>query len=127
LKQTPFVLMISKGFLIHTQSLRLGLFLNQYRVVGNYRDGLLKLNLKADTNKSMQTQGIDVSNHCNLFVLNLFVLNLLCTRCTNSLHPYRAFAHDVTAAMLVFQFKRILIRLFCLKHQHGRHAHGFNC
>jgi hypothetical protein len=41
LKQTPFVLMISKGFLIHTQSLRLGLFLNQYRVVGNYRDGLL--------------------------------------------------------------------------------------
>jgi hypothetical protein len=27
---------------------------------------------------------------------------------------YRAFAHDVTAAMLVFQFKRILIRLFCL-------------
>ena len=33
--------MISKGFLIHTQSLRLGLFLNQYRVVGNYRDGLL--------------------------------------------------------------------------------------
>jgi hypothetical protein len=35
---------------------------------------------------------------------------------------YRAFAHDVTAAMLVFQFKRILIRLFCrLEHQHGRH------
>jgi hypothetical protein len=36
-------LMISKGFLIHTQSLRLGLFLNQYRVVGNYRDGLLSV------------------------------------------------------------------------------------
>jgi hypothetical protein len=32
---------------------------------------------------------------------------------------YRAFAHDVTAAMLVFQFKIILIRLFCLEHQHG--------
>jgi hypothetical protein len=31
--------------------------------------------------------------------------------------PCRAFAHDVTAAMLVFQFKRILIRLFCLEHQ----------
>jgi hypothetical protein len=29
---------------------------------------------------------------------------------------------DVTAAMLVFQFKRILIRFFCLKHQHGRHG-----
>jgi hypothetical protein len=29
---------------------------------------------------------------------------------------YRAFAHDVTAAMLVFQFKIILIRLFCLEH-----------
>jgi hypothetical protein len=28
----------------------------------------------------------------------------------------------VTAAMVVFQFKRILIRLFCLEHQHGRHA-----
>ena len=27
---------------------------------------------------------------------------------------YRAFAHDVTAAMLVFQFKIILIRLFFL-------------
>ena len=36
---------------------------------------------------------------------------------------YRAFAHDVTAAMLVFQFKRILIKLFCLEHQHG--LHGF--
>jgi hypothetical protein len=35
---------------------------------------------------------------------------------------YRAFAHDVIAAMLVFQFKRILIRLFCLEHQHGRHG-----
>jgi hypothetical protein len=35
---------------------------------------------------------------------------------------YRAFAHDVTAAMLVFQFKIILIRLFCLEHQHGRHG-----
>jgi hypothetical protein len=34
----------------------------------------------------------------------------------------RAFAHDVTAAMLVFQFKIILIRLFCLEHQHGRHG-----
>jgi hypothetical protein len=32
-----------------------------------------------------------------------------------------AFAHDVAAAMLVFQFKRILIRLFFLEHQHGRH------
>jgi hypothetical protein len=33
----------------------------------------------------------------------------------------RAFAHDdVTAAMLVFLFKGILIRLFCLEHQHGR-------
>jgi hypothetical protein len=30
---------------------------------------------------------------------------------------YRAFAYDVTAAMLVFQFKRILIKLFCLEHQ----------
>jgi hypothetical protein len=29
---------------------------------------------------------------------------------------YRAFAHDVTAAMLVFKFKIILIRLFCLEH-----------
>jgi hypothetical protein len=35
---------------------------------------------------------------------------------------YRAFAHDVTAAMLVFEFERILIRLFCLEHQHGRHG-----
>jgi hypothetical protein len=34
----------------------------------------------------------------------------------------RAFAHDVTAAMLVLQFKIILIRLFCLKHQDGRHG-----
>ncbi len=42
LKQTNFVLMISKGFSIHTQNLRLGLFLNQYRVVGNYGDELLK-------------------------------------------------------------------------------------
>ena len=33
---------------------------------------------------------------------------------------YRAFAHDVTADMLVFQFKIILIRLFSLEHQHGR-------
>jgi hypothetical protein len=33
------------------------------------------------------------------------------------------FAHDITAAMLVFQFKIILIRLFCLEHQHG--SHGF--
>jgi hypothetical protein len=32
----------------------------------------------------------------------------------------RAFAHDVTTAMLMLQFKRILIRLFCLEHQHGR-------
>jgi hypothetical protein len=24
------------------------------------------------------------------------------------------FAHDVTAVMLVFQFKRILVKLFCL-------------
>jgi hypothetical protein len=32
---------------------------------------------------------------------------------------YRAFAHDVTAAMLVFQFKIILIRLFCPEHQHA--------
>jgi hypothetical protein len=31
--------------------------------------------------------------------------------------PYRAFAHDVTAAMLVFQFKRVLIRLFCMEHE----------
>ena len=38
-------------------------------------------------------------------------------KCSN-----KAFAHDVTAAMLVFQFKRILIRLFCLEHQHGRHG-----
>ena len=36
--------------------------------------------------------------------------------------PGRAFARDVTAAMLVFQFKRILIRLFCLEYQHGRHG-----
>ena len=35
---------------------------------------------------------------------------------------YGAFAHDVTAAMLVFQFKIILIRLICLEHQHGRHG-----
>jgi hypothetical protein len=34
---------------------------------------------------------------------------------------YKVFAHD-TAAMLVFQFKRILIRLFCLEYQHGRHS-----
>jgi hypothetical protein len=34
-----------------------------------------------------------------------------------------AFAHDVTAAMLVFQSKIIFkIRLFCLEHQHGRHG-----
>jgi hypothetical protein len=44
---------------------------------------------------------------------------------------YRAFAHDVTAAMLAFQFQRILIRLFCLEllicpeHQHGRHGFGW--
>ena len=31
----------------------------------------------------------------------------------------RAFAHDVTAAMLMFQFKIIF---FCLEHQHGRHG-----
>jgi hypothetical protein len=31
-----------------------------------------------------------------------------------------AFAHDVTTPMLVFQFKIILIRPFCLEHQHGR-------
>jgi hypothetical protein len=36
-----------------------------------------------------------------------------------------AFAHDVAAAMLVFQFKIILIRLFFLEHQHGRHAMTF--
>jgi hypothetical protein len=35
---------------------------------------------------------------------------------------YRAFAHDVIAIMLVFQFKIILIRIFCLEHQHGRHG-----
>jgi hypothetical protein len=34
---------------------------------------------------------------------------------------YRAFACDVKAAMLVFQYKRILIRSFCQVHQHGRH------
>jgi hypothetical protein len=33
-----------------------------------------------------------------------------------------AFAHDVTTPMLVFQFKIILIRPFCLEHQHGRHG-----
>jgi hypothetical protein len=33
----------------------------------------------------------------------------------------RAFEHDVTVAMLVFQFKIILTRLFWLEHQHGRH------
>jgi hypothetical protein len=37
------------------------------------------------------------------------------------LKEYRAFVHDVTATMLVFQFKKIVIRLFCLEHQHGRH------
>jgi hypothetical protein len=42
----------------------------------------LSTNLKS--NKSIQTQGIYVSN---LFVLNMFVSNLLCTRCTHSLHP----------------------------------------
>jgi hypothetical protein len=40
---------------------------------------------------------------------------------------YRAFAHDVTAAMLVFQFKIILIRFFCLEHQHGRHGFWWVC
>jgi hypothetical protein len=35
---------------------------------------------------------------------------------------YREFVHDVTTAMLVFRFKIILIRLFCLGHQHGRHG-----
>ena len=35
---------------------------------------------------------------------------------------YTAFAHDVTAAMLVFQFKIVLIRFFCLEHQHGCHG-----
>jgi hypothetical protein len=38
------------------------------------------------------------------------------------LDHYRAFAHDVTTAMLVFQFKIILIRFFYQEHQHGRHG-----
>jgi hypothetical protein len=38
---------------------------------------------------------------------------------------HMAFAHDVAAAMLMFQFKIILIRLFFLEHQHG--SHGFCC
>jgi hypothetical protein len=38
--------------------------------------------------------------------------------------PYicRGFAYDVTAAMLVFQFRIILIKLSCLEHQHDRHG-----
>ena len=45
-------------------------------------------------------------------------------QCT-SWHIYnRAFAHDVTAAMLVFRFKIILIRVLdSFEHQHG--CHGF--
>jgi hypothetical protein len=42
--------------------------------------------------------------------------------CIQLFRAKRAFAHDVTAAMLVFQFKIILIRLFCLEHQHCRHG-----
>ena len=46
-------------------------------------------------------------------------LLLACKFCLYKFCLYRAFAHDVTAAMLVFQFKIILIRLFCPEHQHA--------
>ena len=35
---------------------------------------------------------------------------------------YRAFSHDVIAAILVFPYKGILMSFFCLVHQHGCHG-----
>jgi hypothetical protein len=67
-----------------------------------------------------QTGGIRLLNfieHRTISDLAQFVLGKICVS-IERLH----FAHDVTAAMLVFQFKIILIRLFCLEHQHGRHG-----
>ncbi len=62
-----------------------------------------------------------------IFILRLkgIILNLV-HACTHKqlkcfCLSYRAFAFDVTAAMLVFQDKRILMRCFCQVHQYGRH------
>jgi hypothetical protein len=47
----------------------------------------------------------------------IFIHLLELTRSSCKKYNYRAFAHDVTAAILVFQFKRIWIGHFCLVHQ----------